>query len=407
MPRLTGFAAMEKEKSKMRTFVSLLILLAASTLAFASTERPPCSASLDVIRFKDSSFEMAGDVVAEDGDSVTIVPENGGRVTLRRNVIGEILYDAREPAQITTKELVDGFAHCVSRLAGREEAFRLVKVAPEAVYLNLGSVEGARPGLELNVYREGDEIIDPKTGQTLGREKRFVGILQIVGVEKDYSKAVPVHIAAGEFREGDTGVFLRKSPVLAVAGITTLDGEESPYGSLVAEEILGKLNQHSELKVVERRQLGQILRELAIQNALSGPGLPAELPSEVQKRQMTLDAPELKEDRQQVVLDEGMAEKLRTLQGADAVILGTVANVDGRGAVNLRVVDTSTAAVLFSTHKMVGNPEKPIQQARQEEGKGVTEPSASEETAAAEPVSRPTKGGPDLLDRILRAVYQR
>jgi TolB-like protein len=338
---------------------------------------------------------------------VTIVPENGGRVTLRREVIGEILYDDREPRQITTKELVDGFTHCVSRLAGREETFRLVKVTPEAIYLNLGSVDGARPGLELNVYREGDEIVDPETGQTLGREKSFVGILQIVGVENDYSKAVPVHTAAGKFQEGDTGVFLRESPVLAVAGITALDGGESPYGSLVAEQIIGKLNQNPELKVVERKQLGQILRELAIQNALSGPGLPAELPSEVQKRQMTLEAPELKEGGPPVVLDEGMAEKLRKLQGADALIVGTVADVNGHGAVNLRLVDTSTAAVLFSTHKMVGNPEKPIQQARQEEEKGSTEPTASEKTTTAEPVSRSTKGGPDLLDRILRAVYQR
>jgi hypothetical protein len=50
----------------MRTFVSLLILLAVSTLAFGAAERPPCSGHLDVIKFKDSSFEMTGDVVAEN-----------------------------------------------------------------------------------------------------------------------------------------------------------------------------------------------------------------------------------------------------------------------------------------------------------------------------------------------------
>lgn len=389
----------------MRTFASLVILLAVSTLVFGATERPPCSGHLDVIKFKDSSYEMTGDIVAEHEDSVTIIPANGGRVTLRRDVIGEILYDARQPEQITTKELVDGFTHCVSRLAERAKPFRLVKVTPDLIYVNLGSIEGARQGLELNVYREGDEIVDPKTDQILGREKEFVGILQIVGAESEYAKAVPVDAPIGNFRVGDTGVFLRESPVLAVAGITTLDGEESPYGSLVAEQVIGKLNQNPELKVVERRQLGQILRELAIQNALSGPGLPAELPSQVQKRQMTLEAPALEQGEPIRVLDEGLAEKLRTLQGADAIIVGTVADVDGHGAVNLRVVDTSTAAILFSTHKMVGNPEKPIQRVSKEEAS--TEEGASEETASAQPASRSTKGGPDLLDRILRAVYQR
>ena len=103
---------------------------------------------------------------------------------------------------------------------------------------------------------------------------------------------------------------------------------------------------------------------------------------------------------------EGMIEKMRMIEGADALIVGTVANVKGRGAVHLRLVDTSTAAVLYSTRKLVRNPEKPIRMA--ESGEPVSpDDESSEKVTEQKPASRLASSKGDLLDRILRAIYQR
>lgn len=394
----------------MRTVITLATLLLLPSLVLADPVRPVCSGRLDVVKFKDSSFEMVGDVVAEDDASITIIPANGGRVTLRRELIGDILYNERDPRQVTTKELVDGFTHCVSRVVGSETEFRIVRLTPQRIFLNIGSFEGLRPGIELNVFRAGEALTDPDTGDVIGREKNLVGIVQVIGVGKQYAEAVPVNQSWRDFREGDVGMFLKKSPVLAVAGITTLDGQDSPYGALLSEQLIGKFNQYPGLKVVERRQLGQVLRELAIQNAILSPELPPELPSEARREQIKLESLDIGETSPPLIIDEGMAEKMRMLRGADAIVVGTVADMNGNGAVNLRMVDTSTAAVIFSTHQMVGNPEKPIYAGgKSEEERDIFRGEREAEVAEAGSggADRSRSERLDLLDKVLRAIYQR
>ncbi len=388
----------------MRFLISFAILMFFPAVAAASTERPTLSGPLDVVKFKDSSYEMVGEIVEEYEDSVVIIPENGGRIKLRREFVGEIKYDARPPRQVETRELVADFTRCVARMVTSEKPFRVVKVTPQAVYLNLGLTGGVRPGVELNVYREGDTITDSETGRILGREKERIGILQIVDVQKDYSRAAPVEMSVAEFREGDAGVFLRESPTLAVAGITTLDGKESPYGSLLSEQIVSGFNEYPGIKVVERRQLGQILRELAIQNALLGPSTSPDISTDSTKHGEPEKSLSLGADEEPIVVDESMAQKLRQIQGADALIVGTVADVKGVGAVNLRVVDTHTAAVLYSTHRIVGKPEKPVRTPAPEEP---TVQEASQERSKTKRESPPAESTADAVDRLLRAVYQR
>lgn len=397
------FTHLWKGEGTMRVFLLLVFLLVLPLSAFAA-EKLACSETLDVIGFKDSSFEMAGDVVAEDEDSITLIPENGGRIKLRRELIDDIQYDVREPQQVGTSELVEDFTYCVSRFLATEKEFRIAKITPQSVYLSFGSTEGARPGFELNVYREDERISDPETGKTLGREKNFLGTVQIITVEDEYSKAVPINMSAGEFQEGDIAVFLRKSPVLAVVGIRTLDGEESPYGSLLSEEIIGKLKENPELKIVERRELGQVLHELAIQSAVRKPKLTPGISPDVQEKEISIKTMRLGDGEEQIA-DEDIADKLQLLRGADALILGTVAEVQGGAAVNLRVVDTSTAAVFVSTYRRVAKPEKPISSAGQKEKKRLKEAVSTQ--ARGQPVSRPTETRGDFLDRILRAIYQR
>jgi hypothetical protein len=395
----------------MRFVLSVAIFLAFSTSVWADAPRPFCSSNLDVITFKDSSFQMAGDIVSENDKRVVMVPENGGRVELRRSLIGKVEYDARPPTHVTTDELVTGFTHCVSRLVGGKNDFRVVKVTPEAVYLNLGAEEGARSGIELSVYREGEELVDPETGASLGKEKNFVGVIQIIFADKKFSKAVAIDVPSEKIKEGDTGIYMRQSPVLAIAGITTIDGEESPYGAMLSEKLIGKFGENPSLHVVERRQLGKVLRELAIQNALLAPAVPDKYPDSARNRKSSLGPLDLKSDENELQFEpESIADKMRMIKGADAIIFGIATDVNGKAAINLRVVDTSTAAILFSAYKVVANPEKPVGSLYLEEQVAPThteEAKAETKTSAVPVKNRPASGDQDLLDRILRAIYNR
>ena len=340
----------------MKWLASAIVLLVFSASVLALEGAPPCSGTLDNIKFKNSGYEMTGDVVTEAEDSVTVIPENGGRVTLRRELIEEIQYDAVEPLRFSTEKFAEGFARCVLNLVGSEKEFRIIKVKPESLYINLGFESGMERGMEVSIYREGDEIVDPETKAVLGREKDLIGIIHVIGVDKDFSEAVPVDTPIDSFREGDTGVLLRKSPTIAVADITTPDGKESPYGSFLTGQIVENLHKDPELKIIEHKDLGSRL-----------------------------------------------LDQLRGIK-ADAVLVGTVTEVPGGDAsVNLRMVDTSSAAVLHSARKLLQNPEKPINPGGQAQKKAPQQNKATKKNADGEKIGRET----DLLDRILHAIYER
>ena len=65
---------------------------------------------------------------------------------------------------------------------------RLVKADdPAKIYLNAGSNTGIEQGMVFNVYRMGEELIDPATGISLGAEEELVGSIRVNDVKEKYS----------------------------------------------------------------------------------------------------------------------------------------------------------------------------------------------------------------------------
>ncbi len=80
------------------------------------------------------------------------------------------------------REAVDG---CVELIAKNMEKIpwsgRILKVnADGTVLMKPGSEGNVTAGLEFDVYREGEELIDPDTGNPLGREEEKVGKIKVV-----------------------------------------------------------------------------------------------------------------------------------------------------------------------------------------------------------------------------------
>ena len=65
----------------------------------------------------------------------------------------------------------------------------VLKVDGGLVTLSVGRRDGVVPGVELAVYREGEELKHPKTGEVLGRTEKLVGQIVVSDVAEAYSTA--------------------------------------------------------------------------------------------------------------------------------------------------------------------------------------------------------------------------
>ncbi len=81
---------------------------------------------------------------------------------------------------------------------------RVVKVEGTKVWINLGANAGLNVGDEFEVYRQGEELIDPDTGLSLGAEEEKVGKIVVTEVKDKYSIGT---VQSGDVKAKD---FLKK-----------------------------------------------------------------------------------------------------------------------------------------------------------------------------------------------------
>ncbi len=77
---------------------------------------------------------------------------------------------------------------------------RVARVSGEQVYINRGIDDAVEVGEVFQVWRLGEPIIDPDTGQTLGQEEAMVGSIEVVSVQARLSIC---RLVSGEAQQGD------------------------------------------------------------------------------------------------------------------------------------------------------------------------------------------------------------
>src|SRR5262244_2748955 len=65
----------------------------------------------------------------------------------------------------------------------------VLKVEGGQATLSVGQRDGVVAGVELIVYREGEELKHPKTGEVLGRTEKTIGRVTVTDVFENYSTA--------------------------------------------------------------------------------------------------------------------------------------------------------------------------------------------------------------------------
>lgn len=88
--------------------------------------------------------------------------------------------------QIAIDNAVSYIADEIARLPWQG---RVVKKEGDIVYINAGSNSGITSGMNFIVYRPGESLIDPETGENLGSEKTKIGEISVFEVQQKFSKA--------------------------------------------------------------------------------------------------------------------------------------------------------------------------------------------------------------------------
>lgn len=120
-----------------------------------------------------SSAEFSGDL--------SIAPSfDFGKEGFDETIIGKA---ARKAVDDVAKELSKKFDE------SGPSAVKIIKITGSQIYINSGGADGEKEGHVYGIYRTGEEMIDPDTGESLGSEETKVGTAKVVKVTPKYSVA--------------------------------------------------------------------------------------------------------------------------------------------------------------------------------------------------------------------------
>lgn len=173
-------------------------------LPSVSVRSQKAEAALDARAFSTSTGEIvwADTASGETSDASVYVAGAGGGAS-DHGKVDKIL----RPVVQKLAESLGKANLATTGIGGRGDASGIVgKIAKAdggALYVNVGSEAGVKEGDEFNVYRVGEQIKDPDTGEVLGANETRVGRVKITSV-KGPRLSMAAAISGGGFRAGDT-----------------------------------------------------------------------------------------------------------------------------------------------------------------------------------------------------------
>lgn len=135
-------------------------------------------------------------VAAERGDSTITTKFQSGTLT-EVGLAPRLLDDLqRDLCQTLSVKTIDGVY-----------PIKVIKWKDGVAYLNRGEGGGFQQGDLLDVWEQGEELVDPDTGASLGSSEKKIGTLRVTAIEKKFSKA---ELVGGAEANIPTGAICRK-----------------------------------------------------------------------------------------------------------------------------------------------------------------------------------------------------
>ena len=160
--------------------------------------------------------------------------------------LAQVNYDFDAAASDVAGQLAQRFPH----LQGE-----VVDLQGEQLYLSLGARDQVLEGMRLNVFREGEELISPSTGEVLGRLEVDLGTVTVTQVAETYAVARLENVADdGRVQAGDKVRITAGRLALGLLPVSDQTGRAMPLAAL-ADAVQRGLNATGRFHVVPRARL--------------------------------------------------------------------------------------------------------------------------------------------------------
>jgi hypothetical protein len=148
----------------------------------------------------------------------------------------------------------------------------VLEVRDTSLTLGAGAKEGARPGLEVELYRQGREIRHPKTGEVLGRAEDSLGVTRMVQAGDSFSTAtVP---SGSTVQAGDR--FRVSSAKVTIVLVPLLGSVKDTLVETATQELVERLGATGRFKITMGDSINVFLAQqrLTAPDFLAGKGVP-------------------------------------------------------------------------------------------------------------------------------------
>ncbi len=160
--------------------------------------------------------------------------------------LAQVSYDFDAAASDVADQLAQRFPH----LQGE-----VVDVQGEELYLSLGARDQVLEGMRLNVFREGDELTSPSTGEVLGRLEEDLGTVTVTQVAETYAVAALTDTASGvKVQAGDKVRITAGRLSLGLLPVSDQTGRAMPLAAFV-DAVQHGLNATGRFHVLPRARL--------------------------------------------------------------------------------------------------------------------------------------------------------
>jgi hypothetical protein len=152
---------------------------------------------------------------------------------------------------------------------------QVIGLERERVLLDLGAKDAVIPGLELQIYREGQEFKHPYTGQILGKLDRDVGRVRILEVQPNFCVAEVIQQTEGTMvQQGDKARVTSARVIVALPNVDVSDVAGANTRS-VTRDLVNALIKTNRFEVMPDQRIRAALAEekLTGSETLSDPGV--------------------------------------------------------------------------------------------------------------------------------------
>ncbi len=158
-------------------------------------------------------------------------------------------------------EIAERIAAAFPKVSGQ-----VIGLEQERVLLDLGTKDKVIPGLELQVYREGEEFKHPYTGQILGKLDRDVGRVRILEVQPNFSAAEIIQQTEGTVvQQGDRVRVTSARVILALPNVDVADVTGTNTRS-VTRDLTNALVKTGRFEVMNDQRIRAALQEEKVSN---------------------------------------------------------------------------------------------------------------------------------------------